>query len=164
MAKLDYLNPMMDYGNNGLKHIFKTSCVGFEIKDGMVQDVRKIRFFNVDESKAGFITDDFEEAHSLTRLLNYGHNEHLLKRYPRIAQYKQEKEGNPPEIIAISVRAFIKGNLSPSRRHLLDFLDLDSLREAGINIFDYSENMPLLRTPQFVSDNWKAVYSVMEET
>jgi len=142
MAELGYLNPMMDYGNDGQNHTFKTCCVGFEIKDGMVQDVRKIRFFSVDESKAGFITDDFKEAHSLTRLLNFGHEKELLVQYPQISQYLRETGGKPPEMIAISVRAFIEGNLSPLQRHLLDHLDLDSLKQAGINIYDYIEKKP----------------------
>ena len=133
---------MMDYGNDGVKHNFTTSCVGFEIKDGLVQDVRKIRFFSVDESKAGFIADDFSEAHSLTRLLNFGHNQQLLEQYPQISKYLQETDDNPPQMIAISVLAFIKGNLSPLQRHLLDHLDLDSLKEAGINIFDCIDKKP----------------------
>ena len=142
MAELDYLNPMMDYGNAGVRHQFVTRCVGFEIKDGMIQDIRKIRFFKVDDSKTGFITDDFEEAHSLTRLLNFGHCELLLEQYPRISEYLEETDGKPPQMIAISVRAFIEGNLSPLQRHLLDHLDLDSLEKAGINIFDYIDKKP----------------------
>ena len=142
MAELDSLNPMMDYGNDGVKHRFTTSCVGFEIRDGLVQDVRKIRFFNIDESKAGFITDDFKEAHLLTSLMKFGHNEQLLEQYPQISKYLQETDGKPPQMIAISVRAFIEGNLSPLQRHLLDHLDLDSLEKAGINIFDYIDKKP----------------------
>gem|GEM_PF-4224182 len=142
MAELDYLNPMMDYGNDGVKHQIKTRCVGFEIRAGMVQDIRKIRFFNVDESKEGFITDDFKEAHSLTRLLNFNHHEQLVEQYPQVSKYLDETDGMPPKMIAISVRAFIEGNLSPLQRHLLGHLDLDSLEKAGINIFDYIDKKP----------------------
>ena len=61
LKSLQRLNPMMDYDNNGRAHIYKTSCMGFEIKNGMHQEIRKIRFFNINQTRQGFICDDIKK-------------------------------------------------------------------------------------------------------
>ena len=59
IKKLEYLNPLMDYIKNNTDHLFNTHCTRLEIRDGQVQDVRKAKFFKVDQTKKGFICDNF---------------------------------------------------------------------------------------------------------
>jgi hypothetical protein len=142
MAELVYLNPMMDYSNKGGSHRFITSCIGFEIKDGLVQDIRKIRFFDIDNVTRGFITDNFDEGYQLCSHMPGLEESELIHKYPDIAHYLE----NTPKIkrlpIALSVRAFIQGVNTPRKAHLLDFLDLNQLEEAKIDIHKYISKKP----------------------
>ncbi len=142
MAELDYLNPMMDYSTMGGSHTFTTSCVGFEIKDGLVQDIRKIRFFNIDNVAKGFITDNFDEGFQLCSHMAGLEESKLIHKYPDIAHYLEIT----PEVkrfpIALSVRAFIQRVNTPGKAYLLDYLDLEQLRAAKIDIFKYISKKP----------------------
>ncbi|MBT3750185.1 MAG: hypothetical protein HOG34_14490 [Bacteroidetes bacterium] len=143
MAELVYLNPMMDYSNNGGSHRFITSCVGFEIKDGLVQDIRKIRFFNINNVTRGFITDNFNEGYRLCYHLKGSAEDKLIQSYPDIVGYLEKTPRIRELPIALSVNGFIEGNISPSRRHILDRLDLGLLKDSGINIFEYTKKKPV---------------------
>jgi hypothetical protein len=142
MAELVYLNPMMDYSKMGGSHTFTTSCVGFEIKDGLVQDIRKIRLFNIDNVAKGFITDNFNEGYQLCSHMGGLEESELIQKYPDIVGYLEKTPKIRKLPIALSVRGFIEGNISPSRRHILDRLDLGLLKDSGINIFEYTKKKP----------------------
>ena len=145
IKKLEYLNPLMDYIKNNTDHLFNTHCTRLEIRDGQVQDVRKAKFFKVDQTKKGFICDKFVEAMDLSLLITNGEDfeeslledipseELLTNMYPDLLPYIQKRKlFGDFEWIAIPVNNFIEQCAQGHRKHLLDHLDLNLLKEYGI--------------------------------
>ena len=65
----------MDYAKSiNRDHLFNTFCSRLEIIGGQVQDVRKAKFFNIHQTKQGFICDDFEDAKDLSQFISNGEN------------------------------------------------------------------------------------------
>jgi len=135
---LESLNPFMDYTNNGTSHIYNTYCAGWEIKNGIKQEIRKIRFFNLNQTKQGFICDDLFECRSLCSAIQSKNRYDLLeKKYSNIIYYiKKRKSDVWLNNIAIPVRSFIEYAVS-KHKSLLDNLDLELLKEHNIDILKY---------------------------
>ncbi|MBC8184027.1 hypothetical protein H8E88_23280 [candidate division KSB1 bacterium] len=136
---LESLNPLMDYHNNGNAHVYRTFCSGWEIKDGIMSEVRKIRFFNIDETKQGFICDDLSEAMDLSWMIQGISNKKLNEKYPSIKKYLQNKDNIWVQHIALSVMAFIKYG-AKNQKSLLDNLDCNLLNKYDV---DYKSYIPI---------------------
>lgn len=140
-AELDHLetlNPFMDYTNNGTSHIYNTSWTGWEIKNGIKQEIRKIRFFNLNQTRQGFICDDLFECRSLSAAIRSKKNYDLLaKEYPHIILHiKKHKNDIWLNNIAVPVRSFIEYAVA-NNKFLLDNLDLELLEKHNIDILEY---------------------------
>ena len=137
LKSLAKLNPLMDYSNDGTAHINRTFCAGWEIKDGIYQEIRKIRFFDVCHTKQGFICDEVFEAQELCRLIRGEKVKNLVEKYPTIKKYIKNRSSDPwINYIAIPVRSFI-GYAVENHKSLLDGFDVDLLKKSSINIHEF---------------------------
>ena len=148
--KLERLNPLMDYAKSiNRDHLFNTFCSRLEIIGGQVQDVRKAKFFNIHQTKQGFICDDFEDAKDLSQFISNGENskeiflvnttpEKFIKKYPFILPYIQKRKlFGEMEWVAIPVDNFIERCAEDGNWSLLDHLDLGLLKKSGIKYHKY---------------------------
>jgi len=143
LSKIEYdylesLNPFMDYSNDGRSHIYNTSFAGWEIKNGIQQEIRKIRFFNLNQTKQGFICDDLLESRSLCAAIRSEMNFSLLNnKYSHIIDLIVKHKNNIwLSNIAIPVKTFIEYAVS-THKSLLDNLDIELLKEHNIDILEY---------------------------
>ena len=136
----------MDYYNDGVAHVFKTFCAGYEIKNGVMHEIRKIRFFNIDQTRQGFICDNFKEANDLSWIIRGSTDKILEEKYPIIKKYLQANDNIWVKRIALSVMAFIKYG-AKHHKPLLDRLDCDLLNKYDV---DYEEFISLKKVEQSI--------------
>ena len=127
---LKYLNPFMDfmYSRAKMEYNWKTFCAGYE--NG--KEIRRIRLFQFEQIRQGFICDDFYEAINLCAYLESPQDEWniewMQKNHLWIPDYltgmKESKFKHWLDNIAIPVTTFIKYYQSDK---MLDLIDLNSL-------------------------------------
>jgi len=138
VEKLADLNPLMDLEFDGGNYSFQTFCEGFEIRDGIHQEIRKAKFFKVHQTKQGFICDEFGEARALSKAISQNDvDSEIFKKYPNELEYWQNNQAEHClNRIALPVRAFLEG-VKGWKPELADILSLELLEGAGVSISDY---------------------------
>jgi hypothetical protein len=139
IENLSYLNPLMDFKYSMKEgYLFKTFCSGTEIKEGYVQDIRKIRLFNIENMKQGLICDDIKQAKELSLLIN---GEIASLKYTdikdsKVVEYIEESNNNWIDWLAVSVKCFMQYS-KDSNISLSNLLDIGELKRYNIDYHNY---------------------------
>lgn len=145
--ELQKLEPLMniDYksGDDGeLAAFYMTFRAGYEIRDGKIEEIRKIRFFKLEETKQGFICDDLHITLMLCHFIRKKISlETLAESTPnanQVNEYLKNKSSPWESLIAVPVRTYIE-HYKKNNPKMLDLLDVDLLREWKIDIYEYLE-------------------------
>lgn len=132
-GEMVYLNPFTDFRFSFKERMFKwtTFCAGFDVDH---KEIRRLRLFELNNAKQGFVCDDWEEARLLACFLEQPLEfDFIVKDFPWLPAYiKWFQECNPYgdiECIALSLSAYIAHYQDDAER--LGFIDSNSL--TGMN-------------------------------
>lgn len=115
-----------------------------ETKGGKVVELRKAKLFGFKEIGQGFICDDIDQAHLLSKLIKKlpfsGKDVQQLNNLDRILEYLHTADSVLVEWISIPIETYCKYYSKKNPKHLLDVMDVDSLGEWKINLSDYMKS------------------------
>jgi len=136
--KLKELNPYMDYhwGQKNNTHYWQTYCERLDIINGKVQDVRKAKFFNLSQTRQGFICDDINEAQEICAIRDGFSRPELVEKNPDIIEYLDTHKSIWIRNIAVPVINIIK-YFADNDPGLLDILDLGLLGKYKVDYTPY---------------------------
>ena len=136
--KLRALEPFADVHRNAASSHWTTSCRGWEIRNGIYQEIRKVRVDSFDNICGGLISDDVEEAIALTADFSPSDtgpsswNLRCPEAYEYCLAHKREHL-----CVAVPVR-FVFAYFAECGKHHLDYFDPDELhRKWRIDVTDY---------------------------
>lgn len=145
LKKLRYLSPILDFRYDVVKGMYywKTYFHSFgksefadkfnDEEDHKSPQNRKIRLYNIENTKKGFICDDFEEAKKLCTLIKYQNDiswksyfEDIIGEYPWIQEYiNRNKDYFFLEIIALTLKAYLE--YFKDDDSYMDLIDLENM-------------------------------------